>query len=171
MNTRLYACAAAAECIRDAKSGKCREAIRWGVLLAKGRVTWDQEIKRLWEDIGRLMRDYQVWNEKKAARLMARHCVAPTVDPRHVTNFLANKPWLGTGINACMRPHYETTCFDDANAKGIALTIWEKDDWGLMPILADAMEDTGRATEEALEHLRGEHKHWPGCWVVREAVL
>jgi|GEM_PF-6123420 len=39
-----------------------------------------------------------------------------------------------------------------------------------MPVLADALEETGCANEEALAHCRGDWPHVRGCWVV-EGIL
>lgn len=46
----------------------------------------------------------------------------------------------------------------------------ESGDYGVLPILADALQEAGCEDAEVLGHCRGGGTHAPGCWVV-EAVL
>lgn len=39
-------------------------------------------------------------------------------------------------------------------------------DWGLAPLLADALEETGCDDHEIMNHLRGPNTHVKGCWAV-----
>jgi hypothetical protein len=48
----------------------------------------------------------------------------------------------------------------------LARTIVEQSDYGLMPILADALEEAGVTDEEILQHCRQAGDHVRGCWVV-----
>ena len=50
-----------------------------------------------------------------------------------------------------------------AHVKGLASTIYETRDWLLMPILADALEESGQTAMAA--HCRGPI-HAKGCWVL-----
>lgn len=49
----------------------------------------------------------------------------------------------------------------------LARTIYQTNDFELMPILGDALEDAGCDHEDALQHCRMQHhQHRRGCWVV-----
>jgi hypothetical protein len=44
--------------------------------------------------------------------------------------------------------------------------MYESRDFGAMPILADALQDAGCASDDVLSHCRGPGPHVRGCWVV-----
>ena len=44
--------------------------------------------------------------------------------------------------------------------------IYDRRDWGLLPILADALEDAGCDDRTILDHLRGPGPHVRGCWAL-----
>jgi hypothetical protein len=48
----------------------------------------------------------------------------------------------------------------------LARGIYDDRDFGLMPILGDALEDAGCADEAVLSHLRADKPHARGCWVL-----
>jgi hypothetical protein len=48
----------------------------------------------------------------------------------------------------------------------LARQMFESRDFSVMPILADALEDSGCAEEQILDHCRGPGPHVRGCWVV-----
>ena len=48
----------------------------------------------------------------------------------------------------------------------LAQQMYESRDFSAMPILADALQDAGCASEEVLSHCRGPGPHVRGCWVV-----
>ena len=52
----------------------------------------------------------------------------------------------------------------------LAQRVRDEDDFAVMPILADALEDAGCTEASILEHLRGPGPHVPECWVI-EALL
>jgi hypothetical protein len=51
-------------------------------------------------------------------------------------------------------------------AVSLARQLYDSRDFSAMPILADALEDAGCDSDEALSHCRGEGPHVRGCWVV-----
>lgn len=51
-------------------------------------------------------------------------------------------------------------------ALSIARQMYESRDFAAMPILGDALEETGCIDEEILGHCRGPGPHVRGCWVV-----
>jgi hypothetical protein len=48
----------------------------------------------------------------------------------------------------------------------IAQGMYESRDFSPMPLLADALQDTGCQNEDILNHCRGDGPHVRGCWVV-----
>jgi hypothetical protein len=51
-------------------------------------------------------------------------------------------------------------------AVSLARMMYESRDFSAMPILADALQDTGCDSAEILDHCRGPGPHVRGCWVV-----
>lgn len=51
-------------------------------------------------------------------------------------------------------------------ALNIARAAYDSRNFDSLPILADALEDAGCTETSVLEHCRGNHRHWRGCWVV-----
>jgi hypothetical protein len=48
----------------------------------------------------------------------------------------------------------------------LARQVYKSRDFSAMPILADALQDTGCGDEDILSHCRGDGPHVRGCWVV-----
>jgi hypothetical protein len=48
----------------------------------------------------------------------------------------------------------------------LAQQMYDSRDFGLMPILGDALEDAGCDSADILDHCRGDGPHVRGCWVV-----
>jgi len=65
---------------------------------------------------------------------------------------------------------FRPVTFDPAwrtrTAVSLAGQMYESRDFGAMPILADAIEDAGCASDDVLDHCRGPGPHVRGCWVV-----
>jgi hypothetical protein len=51
-------------------------------------------------------------------------------------------------------------------AVALAQHMYESRDFGVMPILADALQDAGCDSEDILAHCRSNGPHVRGCWVV-----
>lgn len=60
---------------------------------------------------------------------------------------------------ACLR-------WNDRTVARIAQAIYADQDFGLMPILADALEESGCSDAEILKHLRGPGPHIRGCYAL-----
>ncbi len=58
-------------------------------------------------------------------------------------------------------PHRRTPTVVD-----LAQQMYDGRDFGLMPVLADALEDAGCDRDDVLAHCRGPGPHVRGCWVV-----
>jgi hypothetical protein len=61
------------------------------------------------------------------------------------------------------RPHIISLSTDQAN---VAKSIYENRDFGLVPILADALEEAGCTDGDILTHLRSPGPHVRGCWAI-----
>jgi hypothetical protein len=48
----------------------------------------------------------------------------------------------------------------------LAQQMYDSRDFGLMPILGDALQDAGCDSADILDHCRGDGPHVRGCWVV-----
>ncbi|WP_088255672.1 hypothetical protein [Fimbriiglobus ruber] len=48
----------------------------------------------------------------------------------------------------------------------LARQMYDSRDFSLMPILADALQDSGCCDDQVLSHCRGPGPHVRGCWVV-----
>ncbi|MBM3979133.1 MAG: hypothetical protein FJ304_02390 [Planctomycetes bacterium] len=55
-------------------------------------------------------------------------------------------------------------------AVALARTMYADNDFGAMPILADALQDAGCTNDDILMHCREPGEHVRGCWVI-DAVL
>ncbi len=63
------------------------------------------------------------------------------------------------------RDRLRPDCWDDA-WPDLAQRAYEDRDWGLLPILADALLDAGCEDERILSHLRSPGPHARGCWAL-----
>ncbi|HEY1191397.1 MAG TPA: hypothetical protein VGE74_27430 [Gemmata sp.] len=50
--------------------------------------------------------------------------------------------------------------------RALAAQMYESRDFSAMPILADALQDSGCDPDDILNHCRGPGPHVRGCWVV-----
>ncbi|MBP3959834.1 hypothetical protein J8F10_31690 [Gemmata sp. G18] len=64
------------------------------------------------------------------------------------------------------RPVSFSTAWRTSLTVSHARRIYEAYDFGLMPILADALQDAGCDNTDVLDHCRSEGPHVRGCWVV-----
>jgi hypothetical protein len=96
-----------------------------------------------------LAREDFLWNDDEAKRLLAR-----------LLRDLFGNPFRPAVIApACLT-------WNDGCTVRIAQAIYDKDDFGSLPILADALEDAGCDDADLLNHCRDEGPHVRGCWVV-----
>jgi hypothetical protein len=58
----------------------------------------------------------------------------------------------------------------ESDVVGVARKIHESREFGMMPVLADALEDAGCDHTRILHHCREGGPHIPGCWVL-DAIL
>jgi hypothetical protein len=62
--------------------------------------------------------------------------------------------------------HAAWFAWNDGTVRRIARAIYEERAFNRMPILADALEDSGCDNADILAHCRSEAQHFKGCWVV-----
>jgi hypothetical protein len=55
---------------------------------------------------------------------------------------------------------------NDRAVKHLAMTMLEENNFALLPVLADALEDAGCRDVDLLEHCRRTGTHRSGCWVL-----
>ena len=64
---------------------------------------------------------------------------------------------------------FRPVAFDPAwrtsTAVALAQQMYDSRDFGLMPILGDALQDAGCDSADILDHCRGDGPHVRGCWV------
>ncbi len=53
-----------------------------------------------------------------------------------------------------------------STAVALAQRMYDSRDFGVMPILGDALQDAGCDNDDILDHCRGDGPHVRGCWVV-----
>ena len=64
------------------------------------------------------------------------------------------------------RPVTFDPAWRSATAAGLAGSMYTARDFAAMPILADALEESGCDNPDVLAHCRGPGPHVRGCWVV-----
>lgn len=55
---------------------------------------------------------------------------------------------------------------NDGAACNLAAGAYKEEDWGKLPILADALEEGGCTDTHVLGHLRNGKEHYRGCWAL-----
>ena len=95
-------------------------------------------------------------NRKQLCKILRE--VVPA--PDHEWHILS--PSQGGGLN---QPDGRTVRLDD-NAVSLAASIDARQAFELMPILADALEESGITDATMLQHCREDREHMPGCWVL-----
>lgn len=53
----------------------------------------------------------------------------------------------------------------------VARDAWDRKDWGVLPILADALQDAGCERDDVLKHLRGKDTHSRSCWALADVLV
>jgi hypothetical protein len=56
--------------------------------------------------------------------------------------------------------------WNGGTVRKLAQAVYDERDFGLLPVLADALEDAGCSDPQLLGHLRGPGPHVRGCWAV-----
>jgi hypothetical protein len=62
--------------------------------------------------------------------------------------------------------HLPNLAWRSANVAALARWVCQSGDFGVMPILADALEEAGCDNSDVLDHCRGPGAHVLGCWVI-----
>jgi hypothetical protein len=64
------------------------------------------------------------------------------------------------------RPLSTNPVWHTPTVKALAHTFFDEHDFGILPVLADALEDAGCDNTDILEHCRQPGEHFRGCWVI-----
>jgi hypothetical protein len=182
---RLFAVA----CCRgvwDLLEERSRQAVLIAEHFAEGNAP-DADRNKAWEAariVPRAMREPDYENpfhpDQASAADMATHAVGPStglirvagVTPHlgaHRQPVLDLQRWLVRCIfrYPLLRLTLNAT---SATATTLAQSVYSNRSFEQLPILADALEETGCSDAELLEHLRGSGPHTRGCWAL-DAVL
>lgn len=62
--------------------------------------------------------------------------------------------------------HKDILLANDSAAVNMATQAYVNEDWQIMLVLADALEEAGYQDQRTLEHLRDDKKHYRGCWAL-----
>ncbi len=110
--------------------------------------------------------------ELAPARLVAD---ATAVSAQHAATACASASFPGWQ-RYCVRvlqdvfgnPFRPVTTLENApeNCRATAQRIYDEGSWQDLPILGDALEESGTLCEGILDHCRSRQKHFRGCWVV-----
>src|SRR5262249_13604130 len=74
--------------------------------------------------------------------------------------------WARTVAHGCtVRFDPKWLAWQDGTVVGLARAIQGEQAWGLLPVLADGLEEAGCDDPAILGHLRGPEPHARGCWV------
>lgn len=65
-----------------------------------------------------------------------------------------------------MMPNRRTPFYTSSSAVDIAKIIYEKEDYSLMPVLADILQETGNLCQPLLDHLRNDHVFSKASWII-----
>lgn len=115
----------------------------------------------------RMVSNMAVCNNATSSRFRAETCdiirdiCGNPFRPWHVL-----PPWMGRGV---IQPTGEEVRFS-AHVQPLAEVIDRHRHYDRLPILADALEESGVTDAELLGHCRGEGTHHPGCWAVDLAL-
>jgi hypothetical protein len=92
-------------------------------------------------------------------------------DPEWQSQDIHKVGWPGRWLIDCVFGNpFRPIAFDPAwrthTAVAIAQLIYDDRDFGLLPVLADALEDAGSEDADLLNHCRLPGQHARGCWAV-----
>jgi hypothetical protein len=192
---RLLACALARSVFDWCRNPWFRDALqlaeRWadegsaprGVKLCRTQLARVQPPSLL-SDVGILERWYPSYGEfafqqeqereRFAWVRLAERCVSDQtrLEPDEITGAhwpLAAELLRDLVPNPFASPNWNPEWFT-STVRGLATHIHATREFGVMPILADALQDTGCDDERILDHCRIDRPHARGCWVL-DAIL
>jgi hypothetical protein len=116
----------------------------------------------LWNDAFHEYWDTHERGEFPVAR--ARYRVAAT-DPGWLAHLAPGMEWDSTAYDhdepVAVGPAWRTS-----TVTALAEVAWRTDDFGVLPVLADALDQAGCDNPDILGHVRGPGPHVRGCWVL-----
>lgn len=117
-----------------------------------------------WEHaLNELLRMGSTWNQLLIGQEAAR-----ALDKEHEINPL-EREWQANVLRDLV-PYYKVSIHPDEQVRMIAQTIYNEDRYCDLPILADALEDSGCQEYYVLNHCRHQSTHYKGCWVIDQIL-
>jgi hypothetical protein len=105
---------------------------------------------------------------------LAQRCVSDQPRPQSDEIAAANRPLAAELLRDLVPNSFVPITWNPdwftSTVRGLATHIHATREFGVMPILADALQDASCDDEQVLNHCRGEHPHVRGCWVL-DAIL
>jgi hypothetical protein len=164
---------------------RCKQAVEIAERYAEGEVTDDElGIARARIVLGRRLSyaalayrvteavDYHAATESLSV-VAAIELKSTRLNPRHHEHWFesdAPSPVLAPLLRDIFGNPFRPVAFDPAwrssTALAIATGIYDERAFDRLPILADAIQDTGCENEELLNHLRSDGPHVKGCWAL-----
>lgn len=94
---------------------------------------------------------------------------------RHVARHGLTRIWQADILREILPPPIDAQLISHVSSLNpavlsIATEIYNARAFGLMPVLADALEDAGASNMVMLEHCRIQVNHYRGCWVLDEIL-
>ncbi len=164
--TDLYAIAAAAttvECIKDDKWTNLVERAADAVAYDSLSRSANYEVERLvalWQRGWRRFNELDWRKDHDAVRLLPEFLEAREIEQRrhvHLLRCVFGNPFRAVAFADSWRSE---------TAHALATGIYAERAFDRLPILADALEETGCDHPDILAHCRGPGPHVRGCWVV-----
>lgn len=172
---RLIACAFALRFEFEIKSRPCIEAVKTSLELADFDGWWP----KLYEQAKAVTNAIRATKEDPKSAYAGIKC-----QTRHMAYVATMQYITGDSLVISMQKavnlRSEIRCYTVMNCicqdrfmmpvnrdvRTIATEIYKTQDFGDMPILADALEDAGCTNQDVLQHCRSLRDHWRGCFVL-----
>jgi hypothetical protein len=106
------------------------------------------------------------WHDRDSLTAAARKVLAFVSRAAGRRRAAALAPLVRCVIGNPFRPVTFDPAWLTSTATALASQMYDSHDFCPMPILADALQDSGCTNEDVLSHCRGAGPHVRGCWVV-----
>ena len=166
---RLFSCACYRNILELLPDGRSRELLETCERLADGLITYNE----LWtvsclivndKQIAWGLQEFDAWKGARITSFKSAALAAKRKERQHQARLMR------CVFNHPSRPITCDPLSLPAIVTGIAQAIYDDRNFDSLPILADALEESGCTNSEIMAHCREPGPHVRGCWVV-DAVL